>query len=169
MQNKHTIRLKILLVWTHFQWHCHSSLRCCKSSCDRLFKVLVTGLTGPFIQYLNSVLSGVFWFWRTKKITWCQVRTVEWVRRVGMFFCVKNSLTANDMWLGTLSWQRIDVMAMSGSTCQTPMLRVVVKLLWTPILGSPISSAISLTFKCQFQSTAALIMHRFSSVIDVKG
>ena len=76
---------------------------------------------------------------------------------VVILFWVKNSLTANDVWLGALSWWRNHLSVISQ------------RIRWTSVFGSPTSSAINRTFKRRSLSRTAFTQATFFSVLEIEG
>jgi len=82
---------------------------------------------------------------------------------VVILFWAKNSLTANDVWLGALSWWRNHVCAiilMGGSS---------VTIRWTSVFGSPTSSDINCTLKRRSLPKTAFIRATLYSILEVEG
>jgi len=81
-----------------------------------------------------------------------------------VIFCwAKNSLTANDVWLGALSWLRNHVFAIFL------MCRSSVMIQWTSVFGSPTSSATNRTLKRRSLSRTAFTRATLFSVLEVGG
>jgi len=74
----------------------------------------------------------------------------------------KNSLTANDVWLGALSWWRNHVCAIFLMCRSSRMIR------WMSVFGSPTSSAINRTLKCRSLSRTAFTWATLFSFFEVE-